>query len=183
MWIRNFKKQVEKEACYIQEREGVGAWILHMGSFTTCTNTTTTSSTLWNLHFYPPAPCFFFFSASYAPLGFSNWFRHYLGGSLAWFACTPFYTSYEPFHGLQKDVKKKEGEEDATKTETSLSLCKQYAMLFASDTPHLRWFTDPPLGQNDTVTALADAFFVSHSFLCNASLYLSVNYRTMSCFI
>jgi len=46
--------------------------------------------------------------------------------------------SYKPFHGLQKDVKKKEGEEDATKTETSLSLCKQYAMLFASDTPHLR---------------------------------------------
>lgn len=41
------------------------------------------------------------------------------------------------FTGYKK-TRKKEGEEDATKTETSLSLCKQYAMLFASDTPHLR---------------------------------------------
>jgi hypothetical protein len=58
---------------------------------------------------------------------------------LAWFACIPFYTSYEPFHGLQKDLKKRgTGKEDTTKTETSLSLCKQYAMLFASDTPHRR---------------------------------------------
>jgi hypothetical protein len=60
---------------------------------------------------------------------------------LAWFACIPFYTSYEPFHGLQKGLKKRGfggGEKDTTKTETSLSLCKQYAMLFASDTPHRR---------------------------------------------
>ena len=32
-----------------------------MGFFTTCINTTTTSSTLWNLYFYPLAPCFYFF--------------------------------------------------------------------------------------------------------------------------
>ena len=55
------KKQVEKEACHIKEHEGVDAWILHMGFFTTCINTTTTSSTLWNLYFYPLAPCFYFF--------------------------------------------------------------------------------------------------------------------------
>ena len=30
-----------------------------------------------------PFASIFFFSASYAPLGFPNWFRHYLGGSLA----------------------------------------------------------------------------------------------------
>jgi hypothetical protein len=28
---------------------------------------------------------------------------------LAWFACIPFYTSYEPFHGLQKDLKQGDG--------------------------------------------------------------------------
>ena len=32
-----------------------------MGSFTTCTKPTTRSSTLWNLHFCPLAPCFYFF--------------------------------------------------------------------------------------------------------------------------